>query len=108
LQALLILAVVYVLFKALAKAMSLRPIQVYPDRFPPDAVLIVCIVVLTALTFVEHLIWPVGKAIFLNFQAGFLCITSLRSLWASWHIEGTGSGACRKRRPAAGGSCLWW
>jgi hypothetical protein len=71
LQALLIFAVVYVLSRALAKVASLKPFQVYPDNFPPDAILWICIAVLTALTFVEHLIWPVGKAIFLNFQAGF-------------------------------------
>jgi surface polysaccharide O-acyltransferase-like enzyme len=71
LQALLILAVIYALFRALGKGASIRPIQVYPNRFPPDATLLICIVVLTALTFVEHLIWPVDKAIFLNFQAGF-------------------------------------
>jgi surface polysaccharide O-acyltransferase-like enzyme len=71
LQALLIFAVVYVLSRALVKVASLKPFQVYPDRFPPDATLWICIGVLTVLTFVEHLIWPVGKAIFLNFQAGF-------------------------------------
>ena len=71
LQALLFLAIVYVLGRALAKATSLRPLVVYPERVPPDAVLLICIVVLTAVTFVERLIWPVGKAIFLNFQPGF-------------------------------------
>jgi glucan biosynthesis protein C len=71
LQALLIFAVIYVLFGALVKRTSIQPVQLYVDRFPPDATIWICIGVLTALTFVEHLIWPVGKAIFLNFQAGF-------------------------------------
>jgi glucan biosynthesis protein C len=71
LQALLLFAIIYALFRALASRASIRPFQLYRDRFPPDAILWICIGVLTVLTFLEHLIWPVGKAIFLNFQAGF-------------------------------------
>jgi glucan biosynthesis protein C len=71
LQALLIFAVIYVLYRALAKGAPTKPLQLYQDRFPPDAILWICIGILTVLTFLEHLIWPTGKAIFLNFQAGF-------------------------------------
>jgi glucan biosynthesis protein C len=71
LQALLFFAVIYVVFRALTKRTALKSSQLYGDRFPPDAILFLCIGVLTVLTFLEHLVWPVGKAIFLNFQAGF-------------------------------------
>ena len=71
-QALLFFAVIYVIFRALAdRSATKKSIQLYPDRFPPDAVLFLCIGILTVLTFIEHLVFPVGKAIFLNFQAGF-------------------------------------
>ena len=59
------------LFRVLAKAASLQPVRVFPNRFPPDAVLLMCVFVLAVLTFVERLVWPIGKAIFRNFQAGF-------------------------------------
>ena len=71
LQALLFFAVIYVIFRALAKSASIQSIQLYRDTFPPDAILFLCIAILTVLTFLEHLVFPVGKAIFLNFQAGF-------------------------------------
>jgi surface polysaccharide O-acyltransferase-like enzyme len=71
LQLLLIFAAIYVLFRALASRASIQPLRPYADRFPPDACLFACIGVLTVLTFVERLIWPVGEAIFLNLQAGF-------------------------------------
>jgi surface polysaccharide O-acyltransferase-like enzyme len=71
LQVLLIFAVVYVLCRVLASRGSMRPIQVYRHRFPPDASLFACIGVLTVLTFIERMIWPVGEVIFLNLQAGF-------------------------------------
>ncbi len=71
-QALLFFAVIYVIFRALAdRSATKKSIQLYPDRFPPDAVLFLCIGILTVLTFIEHLVFPTGKAIFLNFQAGF-------------------------------------
>ena len=71
LQALLLFAIIYVIFRALAKRPPIQSVQLYRDRFPPDAVLFLCIGVLTILTFLEHLVFPVGKAIFLNFQAGY-------------------------------------
>ena len=70
LQLLLIFAVIYVLLRALASRASIEPLRPYPDRFPPDAVLFACIGVLTVLTYLERLIWPVAKAIFLGMQAG--------------------------------------
>jgi len=72
LQALLLFAVIYVIFRALAdRSATKKSIQLYRDRFPPDAILFLCIGILTILTFIEHLVFPAGKAIFLNFQAGF-------------------------------------
>jgi glucan biosynthesis protein C len=72
LQALLLFAVIYAIFRALAdRSATKKSIQLYRDRFPPDAILFLCIAILTVLTFLEHLVFPVGKAIFLNFQAGF-------------------------------------
>ncbi len=72
LQALLLFAVIYAIFRALADRISTKKsIQLYRDTFPPDAILFLCIAILTVLTFLEHLVFPVGKAIFLNFQAGF-------------------------------------
>jgi len=70
-QALLFFAIIYIIFRALAKSAPSQSIQLYRDRFPPDAVLFLCIGILTVLTFIEHLLFPVGKAIFLNFQAGY-------------------------------------
>ena len=72
LQALLLFAVIYAIFRALAdRSATKKSIQLYRDRFPPDAILFLCIGILTILTFIEHLVFPVGKAIFLNFQAGY-------------------------------------
>ena len=72
LQALLLFAVIYAIFRALAdRSATKKSIQLYRDRFPPDAILFLCIAILTVLTFLEHLVFPVGKAIFLNFQAGY-------------------------------------
>lgn len=70
-QALLLFAIIYVIFRALAKSAPIQSVQLYRDRFPPDAILFLFIGILTVLTFIEHLVWPVGKAIFLNFQAGY-------------------------------------
>jgi glucan biosynthesis protein C len=71
-QALLFFAAIYVIFRALAdRSATKKSIQLYRDTFPPDAILFLCIGILTVLTFLEHLVFPVGKAIFLNFQAGF-------------------------------------
>lgn len=72
LQALLLFAVIYAIFRALTdRSATKKSIQLYRDRFPPDAILFLCIGILTVLTFIEHLVFPVGKAIFLNFQAGY-------------------------------------
>jgi surface polysaccharide O-acyltransferase-like enzyme len=72
LQLLLVFAAVYVIFRAVAdRGAQGKRIQLYQDRFPPNRILILCIGVLTVLTFAEHLVFPVGEAIFLNFQAGF-------------------------------------
>jgi surface polysaccharide O-acyltransferase-like enzyme len=72
LQALLFFAIIYVIFRALTGRIApKKSIQLYRDTFPPDAILFLCIGILTVLTFIEHLAFPVGKAIFLNFQAGF-------------------------------------
>jgi len=71
-QALLLFAVIYAIFRALAdRSATKKSIQLYRDTFPPDAILFLCIAILTVLTFLEHLVFPVGKAIFLNFQAGY-------------------------------------
>jgi glucan biosynthesis protein C len=72
LQALLVFAAIYAIFRALAdRSATKKSIQLYRDRFPPDAILFLCIGILTVLTFIEHLVFPVGKAIFLNFQTGY-------------------------------------
>ena len=71
LQLLFFFAAIYVLFRALASRVSIQPLRPYPDRFPPDAILFACIGVLTVLTYLERLIWPVGTAIFLDLQPGF-------------------------------------
>jgi glucans biosynthesis protein C len=72
LQALLFFAFLYVLFKAASGSpASKKTLKLYKNAFPPDAILFLCIGVLSVLTFLEHLAFPVGKAIFLNFQAGF-------------------------------------
>ena len=71
-QALLLFAVIYAIFRALAdRSATKKSIQLYRDRFPPDAILFLCVGILTVLTFLEHLVFPVGEAIFLNFQAGY-------------------------------------
>jgi surface polysaccharide O-acyltransferase-like enzyme len=71
LQALLIFAVIYVIFRALTKRVALKASQLYGDRFPPDAILFLCVGILTVLTFLERLVFPMGKSIFLDFQPGF-------------------------------------
>lgn len=70
LQALLILALVYVLYKAIAgRNGENSPFQVYRDRFPPDVALLLSIVVLGAVTYAVRLRFPVGVW-FLEVQPG--------------------------------------
>ncbi len=72
LQALLFFAFLYFLFKATTgRRASKKLLKLNETAFPSDAILFLCIGVLSVLTFLEHLAFPVGKAIFLNFQAGF-------------------------------------
>jgi len=61
LQALLLFAVIYAIFRALAhKGILKKPIQIYRNTFPPDAILFLCIAILTILTFTVRLMFPVG------------------------------------------------
>ena len=69
-QALLLFAVIYAVFRALGKSATAKSIQLYQHTFPPDAILFLCIAILAILTFTERLVFPIGP-IFLNFQAGY-------------------------------------
>ena len=61
LQALLIFAVFYVVFRIVAdRKPSNRLFQVYQDRFPTNTALILSIIILTILTFLVRLRFPVG------------------------------------------------
>jgi len=72
LQALLAFAVIYSLYRVLADRIAPnKEIHIYRDRFPPDVILILCLGVLSILLFLEHLVWPTGDQIFLEFQAGY-------------------------------------
>jgi glucan biosynthesis protein C len=69
LQALLLFAVIYVLYRIGMKQGTIKQhIQVCSDRFPPNRLLILGIVFLTALTFVVRIWFPVGKWVFPKFQ----------------------------------------
>jgi len=62
LQALLIFTVVYVVYRAFADRITSRKMfQYYQDRFPPNTALVLSIIVLTVLTFVVRLRFPVGS-----------------------------------------------
>ena len=69
LQALLVFAVIYVIFRAVTDRGTPRPTRFYPDTFPPDAMLFLSIAVLAVLTFLVRLIFPVGVW-FLSVQPG--------------------------------------
>ena len=69
LQVLLFFAVIYVIFRALAKSASIQSLQLYRDRFPPDAILFLSIVVVAVLTFAVRLVFPVDEW-FLRIQPG--------------------------------------
>jgi glucan biosynthesis protein C len=66
LQALLVFAVIYVIYIS-ANRYSGQPIQLCPDTFPPNTILFLCIGVLSVLTFVVRLVFPVNVW-FLNVQ----------------------------------------
>ena len=69
LQALLLFAVIYVLYRMGMKRATIKQhLQFYSDRFPPNRILALSIVFLTALTFVVRIWFPVGKWVFPKFQ----------------------------------------
>ncbi|MEE8568468.1 MAG: acyltransferase family protein [Anaerolineales bacterium] len=62
LQALLIFTVIYVVYRVLAdRKPSKKMFQYYQDRFPPNTALVLSIIILTVLTFVVRLKFPVGS-----------------------------------------------
>ena len=70
LQALLFFALIYVLYRAIAgRNGDKSPFQIYRDRFPPDGVLLLSIVVLGVVTYVVRLRFPAGVW-FLEVQPG--------------------------------------
>jgi glucan biosynthesis protein C len=70
LKALIIFAVCYMIFRALADRIpSKKRIQLYRETFPPDAILFLCIAILSVLTFAVRLVFPVGVW-FLRIQPG--------------------------------------
>ena len=69
LQVLLLFAVIYVIFRALAASAPNESLQLYRDRFPPDAILFLCIAILAVLTFAVRLVFPVDEW-FLRIQPG--------------------------------------
>ncbi len=65
LQALFIFAVIYVIYRLIFyKDPTASRWHVYLDRFPPDRVLLVCIAVLSVLTFLVRLAAPIGEWFF--------------------------------------------
>jgi surface polysaccharide O-acyltransferase-like enzyme len=70
LQALLIFAVIYVVYRAIADRNSSRKFfQYYQDRFPPNTTLVLSVIFLAILTFVVRLWFPVGSWV-AGFQLG--------------------------------------
>jgi glucan biosynthesis protein C len=70
LQALLLFAGLYVLFRVLVgQRASTQPITYFPESFPTDRVLLITIGVLAILTFLVRLLFPVGVWTF-SFQLG--------------------------------------
>ena len=62
LSALLLFALVYVVYRIFSdRDPSHKRFQHYPDRYPPNRVLIVSIAVLAALTFVVRIFIPIGE-----------------------------------------------
>ena len=61
LQALLIFTILYVVFRIIAdRSPSRNMFHIYQERFPPNTALVVSIILLTLLTFVVRLRFPVG------------------------------------------------
>jgi hypothetical protein len=106
LQVLLLFAVIYVVFRALTERAPKESLQLYRDRFPPDAVLFLSVAVAGVLTFAMRLVFPVGDW-FLHIQPHTSSTTLSVSTWAWSRIGAIGSGAWGKLKPAAGGSSLW-
>ncbi len=70
LQALLLFAIIYVIFRVLAdRRAPNESLQLYRDTFPPDAILFLWIGILTVLTFAVRLVFPEGMW-FLRVQPG--------------------------------------
>jgi surface polysaccharide O-acyltransferase-like enzyme len=70
LQALLIFAASYVIFRVFAdRNISKKLFQYYQDRFPPNSTLVLSIIFLTVLTFVVRVKFPVGSVV-VGFQFG--------------------------------------
>jgi len=62
LQALLLFAVIYVVYRIFAdRDPNHKRFQYYPDRFPPNRALIVTIAVLAVLTFAVRIFIPIGE-----------------------------------------------
>jgi hypothetical protein len=58
----LIFTVIYVLYRVFAdRSTSRKVFQYYQDRFPPNTALVLSIIILTVLTFVVRLRFPVGS-----------------------------------------------
>ena len=69
LQALLLFAVIYMLYRiGVSRDTIKQRLAFYSDRFPPNRVLILSIVFLAALTFVVRIWFPVGEWIYPGFQ----------------------------------------
>jgi glucan biosynthesis protein C len=66
LQALLLFAMVYVLYRIWSDRGSPRR-SIFPDRFPPNLILLSCVLVLTLLTFAVRTVFPIGEWV-LGFQ----------------------------------------
>jgi glucan biosynthesis protein C len=72
LQLLLIFAVIYLIYKwQTSQGYEERPVQTHPSAFPSDKMLLLAIGVLSLLTFMMRLIFPVGESI-LNVQPGHI------------------------------------
>jgi fucose 4-O-acetylase-like acetyltransferase len=72
LQALLAFAVIYVIYRALADQSSRKPFKLYPNKFPPNSILFLCIGVLTVLTFAVRLVFPFGAWFLVGEPAHFV------------------------------------
>jgi hypothetical protein len=67
---LLLFAVIYVIFRAVTDQRAPnKSLQLYRDRFPPDAVLFLSTAILAVLTFAVRVVFPVGEW-FLRIQPG--------------------------------------